>query len=169
MPHPHHFSLRGPSARLFVLDHEASAGQNSGNAIAGTGSDVDRGKLAVLRQTALGLAAIHAAGIIHRDIKSNNIMVDGRLRIAPVDHRFRTGPRLRNRNHHFGKLTIAGTPGYIAPEFFLGHPPSQASDLFALGVVLHEVFTGEKPTPRRTVPYLVSRELTTPVPPFSVA
>ena len=45
-----------------------------------------------------------------------------------------------------GKGLVAGTPDYMAPELFLGQPPSQASDLFALGVVLHQVFTGQKPT-----------------------
>src|ERR1035441_4314525 len=65
---------------------------------------------------------------------------------------------------------VAGTPGYIAPELFLGHPPSQASDLFALGVVLHEVFAGEKPTPvPGTHPYNVSPRLATQkVPALSV-
>ena len=44
-----------------------------------------------------------------------------------------------------GKGLVAGTPDYMAPELYLGRPPSQASDLFAFGVVLHEVFTGQKP------------------------
>ena len=44
-----------------------------------------------------------------------------------------------------GKELVAGTPDYMAPELYLGQPPSQASDLFAMGVVLHEVFTGQKP------------------------
>ncbi len=44
-----------------------------------------------------------------------------------------------------GKSLVAGTPDYMAPELYEGRPPSQASDLFAFGVVLHEVFTGQKP------------------------
>ena len=44
-----------------------------------------------------------------------------------------------------GKGLVAGTPDYMAPELYQGRPPSQASDLFALGVVLHEIFTGQKP------------------------
>ncbi len=128
-------------------------------------------KLAVLSQTALGLAAIHAAGIIHRDIKSNNIMIDdagSALRLWITD--FGLARAYETETTISGKLTIAGTPGYIAPELFLGHPPSQASDLFAFGVVMHEVFAGEKPTlaPDGSS-YLVSRELRSPpMPPFCV-
>jgi serine/threonine protein kinase/tetratricopeptide (TPR) repeat protein len=103
--------------------------------------------LAILKQTAVGLAAIHASGIVHRDIKPNNIMIDG------------AGPQVRLWITDFGLArallgdttlptqgAVAGTPGYIAPELLKGHPPSQASDLFAFGVVMHEVFTGQRPT-----------------------
>ena len=75
--------------------------------------------LAVLRQASLGISAVHAAGIIHRDIKPNNMMVDG------------SGPGLRLWITDFGLArvyetestvssmgTVAGTPGYIAPELF---------------------------------------------------
>ncbi len=102
--------------------------------------------MAILKQMAAGLAAIHAAGIVHRDIKPNNIMLDG------------SGPEVRlwitdfglARAHEAepslsGKGLVAGTPDYIAPELYLGQAPSQAADLFAFGVVLHEVFTGQKP------------------------
>jgi eukaryotic-like serine/threonine-protein kinase len=127
--------------------------------------------LAVLRQTSLGIAAIHAAGIIHRDIKPNNIMVDGNnadLHLWITDFGLARAYETESTTSSIG--TVAGTPGYIAPDLFLGHPPSQASDLFALGVVLHEVFTGQKPT---SVPgthsYTVSPRLTAPrVPALSV-
>ena len=102
---------------------------------------------AILKQAVLGIAAIHAAGIVHRDIKPNNIMLDGTGRdvklcvtdfgLARIDEAEATIS---------SKGDIAGTPDYLAPELFLGHLPSQASDLFALGVVLHQVFTGQKPT-----------------------
>ena len=127
--------------------------------------------LAVLRQTSLGIAAIHAAGIIHRDIKPNNIMVDGSgagLRLWITDFGLARAYETESTVSLIG--AVAGTPGYIAPELFLGHPPSQASDLFALGVVLHEVFAGEKPTPvPGTHSYNVSPRLATQkVPALSV-
>jgi serine/threonine protein kinase/tetratricopeptide (TPR) repeat protein len=102
--------------------------------------------VAILKQLAAGLAALHAAGIIHRDIKPNNIMLDGTgsvLRLWITDFGL---ARAHEADRSFsGKGLLAGTPDYMAPELYLGRPPSQASDLFALGVVLHEIFTGQKP------------------------
>lgn len=127
--------------------------------------------LSLLRQTSLGIAAIHAAGIIHRDIKPNNIMVEGighGLRLWITDFGLARAYETESTVSSVG--TVAGTPGYIAPELYLGHPPSQASDLFALGVVLHEVFAREKPTPvPGTHSYTVSPRLAPPkVPALSV-
>jgi eukaryotic-like serine/threonine-protein kinase len=102
--------------------------------------------LAILKQMAAGLAAIHAAGIIHRDIKPNNIMLDGigsELRLSITD--FGLARAHEAEPSLSGKGWVAGTPNYMAPELYQGKPPSQASDLFAFGVVLHEVFTGQKP------------------------
>ena len=103
--------------------------------------------IAIFRQLVAGLAAIHAAGVIHRDIKPNNVMLD------------RGGPDLRATIMDFGlarlhqaEITIAsqslvaGTPGYMAPEVLRGQGPSQAADLFALGVLLHQVSTGDPPS-----------------------
>jgi len=104
--------------------------------------------LAVLRQASFGIAAIHDAGIIHRDIKPGNIIVDGcgsRLHLWITDFGLARACETESTVLSIG--TLVGTPGYIAPELFLGHPPSQASDLFALGVVFHEVLTGQKPIP----------------------
>jgi eukaryotic-like serine/threonine-protein kinase len=100
--------------------------------------------LAILKQLAAGLAAIHSAGILHGDIKPNNIMLEGvglDMRLSITDfglaRAFET-PLSSNE-------LAGGTPDYMAPEVHRGLEPSQAADLFALGVVLHEVFTGEKP------------------------
>jgi serine/threonine protein kinase/tetratricopeptide (TPR) repeat protein len=103
--------------------------------------------LAIMKQMAAGLAAIHAAGIVHRDIKPNNILLDGagpNMRLSITD--FGLARAFESEQSFSGKGVVAGTPDYMAPELFLGQPPSQASDLFAFGVVLHQVFTGQKPT-----------------------
>ena len=105
---------------------------------------------AILKQTALGLAAIHSSGIVHRDIKPNNIMIDGlgaQVRLWITD--FGLARALQGDTTISGRGAVAGTPNYIAPELLQGHPPSQASDLYAFGVVMHEVFTGQKPTVSR--------------------
>ena len=101
--------------------------------------------LALLKQMASGIAAIHAAGIVHRDIKPNNIMLDGvgaEVRLWISD--FGLARALETDTTFTGRGEVAGTPGYIAPELFTGQQPSQASDLYAFGVVLHEIFTGVK-------------------------
>ncbi len=102
--------------------------------------------VAICKQMAAGLSAIHGAGVVHRDIKPNNIMLDGsgadvRLWITDfgLARTFEAEPTIQ------GKEMVAGTRGYIAPELFHGQQPSQASDLYAFGVVLHEIFTGKKP------------------------
>jgi eukaryotic-like serine/threonine-protein kinase len=102
--------------------------------------------LAILKQMAAGLAAIHSAGIVHRDIKPNNIMLDGagsNVRLYITD--FGLARAHEAEPSLSGTGLIAGTPNYIAPELYLGQAPSQATDLFAFGVVLHQVFTGQKP------------------------
>ncbi|MGA8528282.1 MAG: protein kinase, partial [Acidobacteriaceae bacterium] len=100
----------------------------------------------ILRQMASGLAAIHDQGIVHRDIKPNNIMLEGsgeNVRLWITD--FGLARAHESETSLQSKNGVAGTPGYIAPELYAGHPPSQASDLYAFGVVLHEVITGKKP------------------------
>jgi eukaryotic-like serine/threonine-protein kinase len=102
--------------------------------------------LAILKQMASGLAAIHGAGIVHRDIKPNNIMLDGsgaKVRLFITD--FGLARAHEAEPSLSGTGVMAGTPDYMAPELYLGRTPSQASDLFAFGVVLHQVFTGQKP------------------------
>jgi serine/threonine protein kinase/Flp pilus assembly protein TadD len=95
--------------------------------------------LAILKQTALGLEAIHHANIVHRDIKPNNLMLDGsgpHVRVWITD--FGLARAFEAEPTYPGQIAVAGTPSYIAPELLLGYPPSQASDLYAFGVVLHD-------------------------------
>jgi eukaryotic-like serine/threonine-protein kinase len=102
--------------------------------------------LEIFRQMIVGIAAIHDAGVVHRDIKPTNVMLDRsglRLSVSIMDFGL--------AQHHESDATlpgvgaIAGTPGYLAPELIRGHRPSRASDLYALGVLLHQVLTGERP------------------------
>ena len=103
---------------------------------------------AILKQMVAGLAAIHAAGIVHRDIKPNNIMLDGvgrEVRLYITD--FGLARAYATESILAGKDMPSGTPPYLAPELKKGgHAPSQATDLYAFGVVMHEVFTGQRPT-----------------------
>jgi eukaryotic-like serine/threonine-protein kinase len=102
--------------------------------------------IAIFTQVVAGVAAIHSAGVIHRDIKPNNVMLDysgPELRLSIMDFGL---ARLHEPEETMGtRSLIAGTPGYLAPEVLRGEGPSQATDLFALGVLLHQVLTGDRP------------------------
>jgi eukaryotic-like serine/threonine-protein kinase len=104
----------------------------------------------ICTQLIAGVAAIHDAGVIHRDLKPNNIMLEQsgtRLGASIMDFGL---ARLHESEVTVLKTgMIAGTPGYLAPELFQGQRPTQATDIFALGVVLHQVLTGERPLEAR--------------------
>jgi len=106
--------------------------------------------LEICRQLLSGVSALHDAGIIHRDLKPNNIMLeqtDGRLNVSIMDFGL---ARQHQAEATVGQtFSIAGTIGYMAPELLRGEPPTKASDLFALGIVLHEVLTGTRPEANR--------------------
>jgi len=85
-----------------------------------------------------GLAAAHDQGIIHRDLKPANVMIDNRGRARITDFGLATVPGdARSRE-------IAGTLAYMAPEQFRGEVANVRADLYALGLVLYEMFTGRR-------------------------
>jgi serine/threonine-protein kinase len=95
--------------------------------------------LEIARKLCAGLAASHDRGVLHRDLKPANIMIDGRGQVLIMD---------------FGVAALAGeldgtqlhggTPAYMAPEQLAGKEVSVRSDIYALGLVLHEMFTGKR-------------------------
>jgi len=98
----------------------------------------------VIYQTALGLATAHDRGVIHRDIKPGNIMIDSRGNVKIADF----GIALSSADIS-KKLTstgeFVGTPGYLSPEVCLGKLVDQRSDIFSLGIVLFEMLAGRMP------------------------
>ena len=93
----------------------------------------------IARQICAGLAAAHAKGVLHRDLKPQNVMLDGRGKVRITD---------------FGLAGLAetiqgddvrsGTPAYMSPEQLAGREVSLRSDIYALGLVLYELFTGKR-------------------------
>jgi serine/threonine-protein kinase len=106
--------------------------------------------LEIARQVCAGLAAAHARGVLHRDLKPENIMLDGQGQVRVTDFGLAaladtvTGDEVRS-----------GTPAYMAPEQLRGFEVTVRSDVYSLGLVLYELFTGQRAFKGRTL-----RELT---------
>lgn len=93
--------------------------------------------LEIARQLCAGLAAAHERNVIHRDLKPANIMIDGRGKARITDF------GLAVTSDESG-AEFAGTPAYMAPEQLDGKPATQQSDIYALALVLYELFTGKR-------------------------
>jgi hypothetical protein len=94
--------------------------------------------LDISRELCAGLAAAHDRGVLHRDLKPSNVMVDGRGRARITDF----GLAVAADAQFDGE--VSGTPAYMAPEQLTGKGASVQSDLYALGLVLYELYTGRK-------------------------
>lgn len=92
----------------------------------------------IIAQVADGLQAAHEHGIIHRDVKPANIMLDQKSGLAKIGD-FGLAIAIENQT---GKNS-AGTPGYVSPELEAGNPPSVQSDVFGLGVTLFQALAGQ--------------------------
>src|SRR5437667_4352281 len=93
----------------------------------------------IARQICAGLSAAHAKGVLHRDLKPANIMLDGRGQVVMTDFGL---AGLTDQIH--GTDVRSGTPAYMAPEQLAGKEVTTRSDIYALGLVLYEVFTGKR-------------------------
>ncbi|HKR71152.1 MAG TPA: serine/threonine-protein kinase [Streptosporangiaceae bacterium] len=98
--------------------------------------------LDILAQVAGGLAVAHAAGVVHRDIKPGNILIDraGLVKITDFGVAYAAGSVPLTRTG-----TLLGTPAYLAPERVAGKAAGPASDLYSLGMVAYESLTGQVP------------------------
>jgi len=96
----------------------------------------------VLAQAATGLAAAHAAGLVHRDVKPANLLVgrDNQVKITDFGIAYAAGSAPITRTG-----VLVGTPAYLAPERAAGGPATPASDLYSLGVVGYHCLTGQPP------------------------
>jgi len=91
------------------------------------------------RQICAGLAAAHGQGILHRDLKPANLMIDGRGRVRITDFGLAA-----LADDLVGAAARAGTPSYMAPEQLAGKEFTVRSEVYTLGLVLYEVFTGRR-------------------------
>src|SRR5262249_23067548 len=126
--------------------------------------------LAIARSIALGIGAAHAKGIVHRDLKPENVMLVSRDGDPDFVKVLDFGiARIEPRSNKTGALTsagaILGTPDYMAPEQALGKKIDSRADLYALGVILFEMLTGDCPFVGGAVT-LLQQHVLTPAPPL---
>ncbi|MBZ0235716.1 MAG: serine/threonine protein kinase, partial [Deltaproteobacteria bacterium] len=117
----------------------------------------------VARQLVAALAALHAAGIVHRDLKSGNIMLvpgDGGARAVVTDFGLARSLAPAGDARLTGDATMLGTPAYMSPEQVEGREATPASDIYSLGVVLFEMATGALPFQEETVLATATARLT---------
>ncbi len=114
----------------------------------------------VARQLCAGLAAVHERGVLHRDLKPANIMLDEHGEVRITDFGI-AAVELDQRE------AMSGTPAYMSPEQLEGQELTAKSDIFSLGLVLYEIFTGKKAFEASTLAELLNlrRSDTTPTSP----
>ncbi len=119
--------------------------------------------LDIARHLCAGLAAAHTKGVLHRDLKPANIMLDGRGQVVITDFGLAgIADDIR------GQEVRSGTPAYMSPEQLSGKEVSTRSDIYALGLVLYEVFTGKRAFAEKPVGALHAHSDRTPSRPSSV-
>jgi predicted Ser/Thr protein kinase len=117
----------------------------------------------IARQLCAGLAAAHTKGVLHRDLKPANIMLDGRGQVVITDFGLAgVADNIR------GNEIRSGTPAYMSPEQLAGKEVSTKSDIYALGLVLYEVFTGKRAFGEKSAGPIHTRDDRTPSRPSSV-
>lgn len=128
----------GEAEGLHFLSMEYIDGEDLASLLRRIGRLPEDKALEIARQLCAGLAAAHDRGVLHRDLKPANVMVDGRGRARIMDF------GLAVLGDHFNGELFAGTPAYMSPEQLAGKELTPQSDLYALGLVLYEIFTGKR-------------------------
>jgi tetratricopeptide (TPR) repeat protein len=135
-------------AQVILLSMEYLPGETLSKRVERAGRLTAEEALPIVRQMAVALDAAHAAGVIHRDFKTSNVMLvpaGGAVRVVVTDFGL-----ARNAEPH-GETTatmpgrIAGTLDYMAPELLAGRPATVASDVYALGMTIRRMLAGTRP------------------------
>ena len=117
----------------------------------------------IMGQAAVALGAAHEAGVVHRDVKPANILVmpDGTVKLTDFGI-----ARAVDGSGQTQTGEVLGTPHYLSPEQALGETATGASDLYALGVVAHEMLTGRRPFDKNTPVATALAQVHDPPPPL---
>ena len=165
--HPHIVPLYAAEAKdgLLYLVMRLLPGQALAARIAvGRLPPAEAGRLAL--EVARALAAAHARGVVHRDIKPGNILLDASGHAFVTDFGISS---VTSRPDPEAVGTTVGTPYYMSPEQAMGEPVDGRADVYSLGVVLFEMLTGRVPFEGRNLKELIAKHISAPVPEVSAS
>ena len=137
------------------LSMEYIDGEDLASLMKRIGSLTNEKALDIARQLVAGLTVAHERGVLHRDLKPANIMLDGhgRVRITDFGLAIAVGDESQAEE-------IAGTPAYMAPEQLAGKGATVRSDIYSLGLILYEIYTGKKAFTAKTLAELRNQKET---------
>jgi serine/threonine protein kinase len=144
---------------LIVMEYMAG-GSLEGRLSSGRPCDPARA-LAWLEQAAAALDAAHAAGVVHRDVKPGNLLLDDRDQVKVADFGIASATGMDSFTQ---TGTILGTAGYLSPEQAAGDRATAASDRYALAVVAWELLTGRRPFESEVPTVEAAAHVRTPIP-----
>ena len=154
----------GESEGKLFLSMEFVDGEDLASLLRRIGRLPDDKAIEIAQQLCFGLAAAHRSGVLHRDLKPSNVMIDGKGHVRITD--FGLAMVASDASH---QSSLAGTPGYLAPELLSGSAPSVQSDLYSAGLVLYELFTGKRAFESSSLDELYRKQRETdPIPPSNV-
>src|SRR5262245_7961133 len=124
--------------------------------------------VAIAKQVVSALIAAHGAGIVHRDLKPDNVMLvpqpEGAERVKVLDFgiaRVSTSPDAQRDATHLTKVgAVMGTVAYMSPEQALGEDVDERTDLYALGVIVHEMISGRVPFDADSAAQILAKQIT---------
>lgn len=149
----------GEADRLVFLSMEYVDGEDLGSLSRRIGRLPSDKALEIARKLCAGLAAAHDKGVLHRDLKPANIMLNSQGEVVIMDF------GLADLAEHIPHEQVRyGTPAYMAPEQLVGKEVSSKSDIYALGLVLYEIFTGKRAFQADTLAEIVRTRSESPSP-----
>jgi serine/threonine-protein kinase len=153
----------GEEDSLAYLVMELVPGEPLSTTVQRDGAQTPEFVRSVMAQAALALGAAHEAGVVHRDVKPGNILVspDGTVKLTDFGI-----ARAVDGAGHTRTGEVLGTPHYLSPEQAMGEAATGASDLYALGVVAHELLTGRRPFEKLTPVATALAQVNDPPPPL---
>jgi hypothetical protein len=142
------------------LSMEYIDGEDLGSLLRRVGRFPEDRALEIARQICAGLAAAHERAVVHRDLKPANVMLDGTGKVRITDFGLAGAS---------GEAIRAGTPAYMAPEQLAGGEVTARSDIYSLGLVLYEIFTGQRALEGQNLAELIhKREQSGILPPTAI-